>query len=105
MRVQRRHHLGALADRRGHPLDRAGTHIADGEDAAAAGFQRTTRAVGVPAVQDLAVQSCPFKSWPVSTNPWGPMPPGPGQPIGVRLGADEENRWRIGRRTSVPEVP
>ena len=41
--VQRRHHLGAFADRRRDALDRAGAHVADGEDAAAAGLQRMRR--------------------------------------------------------------
>src|SRR5216683_933055 len=45
--MQRRHHLRALADRGGDPLDRTGTDVADSKDAAATGFQRTAIASGV----------------------------------------------------------
>src|ERR1700731_839157 len=39
--MQRRHDLCALADRRRDPLNRTRPYIADGEDALAAGFQRS----------------------------------------------------------------
>ena len=39
-------HLGAVADRRGDPLDRAGADVADGEDAAPAGFERQSAVAG-----------------------------------------------------------
>jgi len=32
---------GPVADRRGHPLDRTRTHVADGEDARQIGLERT----------------------------------------------------------------
>src|SRR5215471_5786639 len=45
--VQRRHHLGALADRTADSLDRAGTDIADGKHAGHGGFELRARTTQV----------------------------------------------------------
>jgi hypothetical protein len=74
--MQRRDDLSALADRGGDPLDRRCADIADGEDAAPAGLQRMAKTAGVGAGQHEALG--------VQLNA------GAGKPIGVRLGADEQ---------------
>ena len=46
--------LGAVADRGGDALDRADAHVADGEDAAAAGLERQAVLADLVAGQDEA---------------------------------------------------
>ncbi len=75
--VQRRHDLRALADRRSHALDRARPHVAHGEHAASAGFERQATAVEASS----SVQTKPLSSSLTSALR---------QPAGVGLGADEQ---------------
>src|SRR4051812_29433524 len=75
--MQRRNHLGAFTDSRRDPLDRAGAHVADREYTAAAGLQQ---AVGAPLL------SGEHKTFGIERNT------GAGEPIGVRLRADEHEQ-------------
>ena len=77
--MDRRDHLGALADRPADPLDRAGAHVADREHAGHGGFQR--RQAGRRSRQRAPVTTKPALS--TST-------PQPLQPVGRRIGADEQ---------------
>src|SRR3954471_24014133 len=74
--MQRRHDLRAFADRRRNALDRTGAYVADREDALAAGFQVAAIAarLGTRQYEPLGVQ----------------RHSGPGQPIRIRLGSDEQ---------------
>ena len=78
VRVQRRHHLSAFADCRSHALDRFCAHVADGEDAAAGGFQRMAFGSGLRSGENetLRVES----------------DAGTGKPIRIRVGADEQEQ-------------
>src|SRR6266568_5264600 len=76
--VQRGDHLGTLADRGGDALDRAGAHVADGEDAGAARLQRMLRrpALLAGAHEALVVQRHRAAR----------------EPAGIWIGADEEKQ-------------
>ena len=86
--VERGHHLRALADRGGHPLDRAGADVADGEDARQAGLQR--RAVG-----RLGAGA--------ARSPWRPAPRRePASQSVLGSAPMNRNRWRIVRGVASP---
>ncbi len=74
--------LRAFADRRGDALHRARTHIADGEDAVMAGFQRLCRAAEHRCARNLFRQRDHIAI---------------GEPIGVRRGADEQEKMARSR--------
>src|SRR5579864_4683542 len=76
--VQRGDHLGALADCRGYALDRGGANVADGEHAAPAGLQRVLMIARIGTGQ--------HKAFGIERDA------GAGKPIGVRLGADEQEQ-------------
>ena len=71
-------HLGAVADRRRHPFDRAGTNVADREYATPAGFEREFAVAGLVAGQKEAARVA-FQARRR-------------QPVGIGLGADEGDR-------------
>ena len=73
--MDRSNHLRAVADRGRDALDRAGADVADGEDAAAAGFQRIAVVARLGAGQDEAAIV--------------ELEAGSRQPVGVGLRADE----------------
>src|SRR4029453_9032782 len=78
--MQRRHHLGTLADGGGDALHRAAAHVTDREDPAAAGLERVPLAgpgLGSRAYEALGVER-----------------DAPREPRGVRVGADEEEELR-----------
>jgi len=86
--VQRGDHLGALADRRGDAFDRGCANVADGEHAAPAGLQRVLMIARIGTGQ--------HKAFGIERDA------GAGKPIGVRLGADEQEQvpQRIGMKAS-----
>jgi len=88
--MQRRHDLGAFADRRRNALDRTRTHVADREDALAAGFQLTAIAarLGTPQHEPLASNATPD---PDSQFVFGSAPM-------------NRKRWRIDRLTRVGNI-
>ena len=76
-RMQRRHHLRALADRRRDALDRAGAHVADRKDAPRlVSSGRRPHASRAGQHEPLGIQ----------------RHAGSGQPIGVRIRADEQEQ-------------
>src|SRR5262249_47490807 len=80
-RVQRRHHLCALADRGGDPLHRAAADVADSEDARPAGLEGMPIAgagLGAGANEAMAVERDAAL----------------GEPRGIRIGADEKEELR-----------
>src|SRR5262245_14839711 len=94
-RVQRRHHLGALADRGGDTLHRAAADVADREDARPArleGMPIAGAGLGAGAYEPIAVERDAAL----------------GEPRGVRIGADEEEELRgaaAGLLTAVARAP
>jgi hypothetical protein len=68
-------HLSPVADRRCHPLDRTRTHVTDRKDARHAGFGRILD-IAAGANKTLVVKG----------------DAGAGQPVGVRLRADEQKQ-------------
>ncbi len=73
--MDRRDHLRAVADRRRHPFDRAGAHVADREHAAPAGFERELAFAGLVAGEKEAARIA--------------LEARRRQPVGIGLGADE----------------
>ena len=91
----------ALADGRGDPLDRVGPHVAGGEDAGHAGLQVVRVARQRPARPGAGRSTS--RSGPVSTKPRSSRATHAVEPVGARLGADEDEQpRRVDRRGSAP---
>ena len=90
--MQRRHHLRALADRRGDPLDRTRRGRRRWRTRPAGWFPASWRS--------------PPASAPVSTKPLASSAtPDPASQSVFGSAPMKRNRWRIGRRISSPDAP